>query len=732
MLGGAAVLGARGPRGLQAEAGKSAAEATRFAPTVWHQRIKRIMQVNFNERDPENFDVDAWANYLAATKAQATFLSITNIVAFYPTSLPDYPRSPYLNGRDLFGECARAAHARNIHILGRMSPDLAQAVLAQNHPEWFRRDADGSLMREQGLGGEAHDPSLPPIYAPTCQFTGYYSEYIPAIIKEVMGRYEIDGIYTNGWPGVSAPLCYCETCRKIGDPRSEAYKKAYLDRAKELWSLYSKLVTARNPDNMYSGNLGGGFKGGDLDLKELTADAAWFIADNQGRGPVGAPAWDASQQTRIAKAIVGDRPVPNSTGAYEISGSARWRNVTGNATEVKLRLMQTTAAGGVLYYHWLGFHQGFVEDRRWQQLGIDFLSWQAANDRHFHNLRSVANVALVVAQRSNRLYQAPPGTDALDSVNGMYSILTEARIPFDIVLGEDLSIERLKRYSVLVLPNMALMSDTQKAQVEAYVARGGSLLATFETGLYTESGDRRSDFALAELYGMHRAADRQGSGTARSATSPPNPGVNSEQRIERDHPLVSSFRNTTLIQGSSWRVPLNTQEAPVLTHIAAYPMYPTEAVYSREPHTKEAVAVVRERGASRMVYLAGDIEAGYWRTSAGDLGDLVTNALRWLVGDSNPLRVEGEGLIEVYGWQTEPGYAVHLVNFTNPNFRAGITRKTYSVGKQEVRMTLRDAKPVRNARLLRADQPLTVRQHGNTVEFTVPKLVDYEVAVFET
>jgi len=731
ILGGTAVATMavlRGSRALAAAA-EADSDSSKFPPNAWHQRIKRIMQVNFNERDPENFDVEAWANYLASTKAQATFLSVTNIVAFYPTKLPDFPTSPYLNGRDLFGECARAAHARGIRIMGRMSPDTAHADLAEKHPEWFRRNADGHLAQERG--GEAPDPSEGASYAPTCQFTSYYSEYVPAIIKEVLSRYEIDGIYTNGWPGVRAPRCFCHACRKIGNPDTQVYKDAYLKRAIELWDLYTKIVTDHNPDMIFAGNLGGGFKGGDLDLKELTASAAWFIADNQGRGPAGTPEWDASQQTRIAKAIMGNRPVPNSTGAYEISGGSRWRNVTGNATEVKSRLIQTAAAGGVLYYHWLGFHQGFVEDRRWQDLGREFLSWQAANDRHFHNVRSVANVALVVAQRSNRLYNAPPGTDALDSVNGMYTILNEARIPFDVVLSEDLSIETLKRYALLILPNMALMSDIQGRQIETYVSQGGSLLATFETGLYDENGKRRSDFALADLFKMHSAGGRQGSGRAASNGMPANAGVNSEQRIERKHPILESFKNTSLIQGSSWRVPLAPEREPLITHIAAYPMYPTEAVYSHHPHTEEAVAIVREQGSARLVYFAEDLEAGYFRSSAGDLGDLVTNAIRWIVGDSQPLHVVGEGLVEIFGWETEPGYAVHLVNFTNPNFRAGAARRTYAVGSQRVRMILRDNKSVRNGRLLRAGQALQLKQNGGIVEFTIPQLLDYEVAVFE-
>jgi hypothetical protein len=703
----------------------------RFPATAWHQTLKRIMQVNFNQQDPQGFDADAYADYLASCKAQATFLSVTNIVAFYPSKIAGFPHSPFLGDRDIFGECVTALKKRGIRILGRLSIDLALTSLADQHPEWFRRDEAGNFGTRLASAG-AGDPSFPGDYAPTCQFTSYYDQFVPQLIQEVMTRYQIDGIYSNGWPGVDAPLCYCQTCRKIGDPHSEAYKTAYLKRAVELWNLYSRGATKGNPDRIFSGNLGGGFEGGDLDLKELTADAAWFLADNQGRAGMGAAAWDASQQTRIAKAIVGDRPVPNSTGAYEISGVTRWRNVTGNPHEVRSRLFQTTAAGGVLYYHWLGFHQGFVEDRRWQEVGREVLAWQADHDAHFHNKRSIASVALVVAQTSNRLYKAPPGTGALDSVQGMYLLLNEARMPFDVVLDSDLSLDRLTRYSTLILPNMALMSDAQAKQIEAYVAQGGSLLATFETGLFDSAGKARSDFALAALFDIKKAGPREGFGRAGTATSPPNPGPAATQRIEdAAHPLTQSFRDTNWIQGSSWRVPITTTGKPLLSHIPQYPIYPTEAVYSRAPHTSEPTVVVRERQRSRLVYLAGDIDAGYWRTGAADLGDLVINAIRWLAATDQPLRVEGDGLIEIYGWETQPGYAIHLLNFTAPTFRGGAQRGTFPVGPQRVRLNLSDDRTIRRARLLRSGQAIDVRQAGRQIDFTVPNLADYEVAALE-
>jgi hypothetical protein len=230
---------------------------------------------------------------------------------------------------------------------------------------------------------------------------------------------------------------------------------------------------------------------------------------------------------------------------------------------------------------------------------------------------------------------------------------------------------------------------------------------------------------------MRKTGPRESYGVAVAPGHGAFPGSSSMQRIERAHPLVDGFRDTHFIQGSSCRMPIAADGPPILTNIAQYPWYPTEGVYSRQWHTDQPTIVARDQGKSRLVYLAGDIEAGYWRSGAGDLGDLVTNALRWLVRDTQPMTVEGDGLIEAYAWATEPGFAVHLVNHSQPGFRATAARKLVPAGPQKVRLTLPDARTIRSGRLLWAGQPLAFNQTGRMVEFTVPALGEYEMAAFE-
>src|SRR5471032_307917 len=263
-LSGAAITAATLVGQEVAGAAPSATPRTKFDPNAWHQRIKRIMQVNFDERDAEALDIEKYADYLASIKTQATYLSITNQTAFYPTKIPDLITSRWLNGRDFFGECVKALRARNIRILGRLSIDMAPISMLEKHPDWFRRNKDGSVPDRGGF------PATSPRFGVTCQFTNYYSEFIPKVIEEVITRYDIDAVYSNGWPGTNSTACYCQACQTIGDPTTRAYKEAYLERAKTLWGLYDGIVARHKPNMFFTGNLGGGFNGVDLDLKNLT------------------------------------------------------------------------------------------------------------------------------------------------------------------------------------------------------------------------------------------------------------------------------------------------------------------------------------------------------------------------------------------------------------------------------------------------------------------------------
>src|SRR5260370_28123529 len=124
-----------------------------------------------------------------------------------------------------------------------------------------------------------------------------------------------------------------------------------LDRVLEIWRLWDTVARERNPQSVYVGNLGGGLDTV-KDLKQISAVAAWFNADHQGRSGE-TPIWDCAQQGRVAQSVMQGGPITNVTGAYS-NAQPNWRHVSKAPAEMTLWLAQSTASGMVPWFHWLG------------------------------------------------------------------------------------------------------------------------------------------------------------------------------------------------------------------------------------------------------------------------------------------------------------------------------------------------------------------------------------------
>jgi hypothetical protein len=74
---------------------------------------------------------------------------------------------------------------------------------------------------------------------------------------------------------------------------------------------------------------------------------------------------------------------------------------------------------------------------------------------------------------------------------------------FDIVLPERISgTADLAEYELVILPNVACMSDRLAAILEEYVAGGGKILSTYDSGLLDPRGRTRPDLALGDVLGI--------------------------------------------------------------------------------------------------------------------------------------------------------------------------------------------------------------------------------------
>src|SRR6185369_3044257 len=127
---------------------------------------------------------------------------------------------------------------------------------------------------------------------------------------------------------------------------------------------------------------------------------------------------------------------------------------------------------------WVVKFCGTLYDKRWTPPVEEVFRWHAENETFLRERKNLARVGIVWSpQTSSAIGNAKTEASQL----GAYQALVEARIPFEMVYEQLLDAESLKSFKLLILPNVAALSDKQCGQLRDFVKAGGNLLATFDT-----------------------------------------------------------------------------------------------------------------------------------------------------------------------------------------------------------------------------------------------------------
>jgi hypothetical protein len=118
----------------------------------------------------------------------------------------------------------------------------------------------------------------------------------------------------------------------------------------------------------------------------------------------------------------------------------------------------------------------------------------------------VAPVAVLHSYSSITYNNAGPGLSAIL----FEQALIQARIPFRLIFDEHLSELSPSNCRVLVLPNSECLSDEQLAAIRQYVAKGGGLVGTEQTGIYDAWRRRREEPGLKGLMSNQTPVIRRG------------------------------------------------------------------------------------------------------------------------------------------------------------------------------------------------------------------------------
>lgn len=420
------------------------------------------------------FDPEAFADTLARAHVNSVtcFARCHHGWIYYDTTAHPERRHPQLE-RDLLREQIAACHARGLRVPIYTTVQWDHHTAAE-HPEWRIVTPDGAL--------EGTPPFEAGFYRKLCVNSPYLA-FLQAHVRDIQETLPVDGLFFDI---VQATPCVCRWClagmAESGlnpeDPDARrSYAQATIDRFRTGMSAF---------------------------VRDATPDATIFY--NAGHvGPDVRSAADAYTHFELES-------LPSGLWGYQhFPVTQRYARTLG---------LETLGHTGKFHTMWGDFHsfknRAALEYECFRMLALgsrcligDQLHPDGRIDPHVYAL--VGAVYAEVERKEPWCADARPvsdiavftpeefdggGLELSPAIRGVTRMLEELGHQFDIVDSRS----DLAGYAVAVLPDHVPVSPALRDALDAHLARGGRLLASFASGL--EPG--LSDFAAGAL-GVHRA-----------------------------------------------------------------------------------------------------------------------------------------------------------------------------------------------------------------------------------
>ncbi|MCX6624994.1 MAG: beta-galactosidase trimerization domain-containing protein, partial [Acidobacteria bacterium] len=431
------------------------------------------------------------------------------------------------------------------------------------------------------------------------------------------------------------------------------------------------------------------------------------------------PLWKPGLTARMLETQAGGKP----TIIFSAASHKPWTFSLLPGAELKLLYADTIAnAAGV----WMGITPFEFEEPDMQSLA-QMNGFLKKNVSYFQGTRSEAKVGVVWSDVTANFYAGASAQlididrtaqrSQIGNLDGEFAGITEsllrAQVPFDVLDDVSLEKEPLGRYQAIFLPNVACMSDRVAARLREYAEKGGNLFADFETSLYDETGLRRTNFALAGLFGVSATNKLMG------------PRQWDFLRPAAEHRLLGGVTRK-FIPSPAYYVQAKADSGSVLLKY-------TEQLagrYDGVPKLSDDPGLVVNRvGKGTVVYMSGDLGNTINTFHTPEFMQLVANAGTML--GATQVKVENvPGTVEVVVRSQQGGRRtlIHLVNFTGEMTRP--IRRVLPV--RNAKLTLAKGLAASKARALWSgkDLPLSKDAQGR-VSLTVPRMDEYEVVVVE-
>lgn len=704
----------------------------------WLSKRGRGIHLTIRDIDCKDYDAEKMSKDFYEMGVSFFSFFAGGYVTTYPSKLKYSRKSPWLGEQDITGDIVRTAHKYGIKAIAMADLSVLSPEIAQEHPEWLSIDINGKPY-ESNSG----------MYT-ACVMSNYAEYYGRDMVTEILDSYDVDAMkFGGGSYGFHGNICYCENCRKDYESMFHEELPLKQDWDDSHWRRYHHwrtiktsercrylrdMVQSIQPDMPVMGN-GVCFGSVDwtsnsaLDIEDMANYQDMIQVEAQDRVKVSTEmdtvwqsiTWTGEEACYMTS--VTDKPIWVVVSYFK---AWPWRRAAVDYAEQKAYMAQIMANGATPMINLAGGPPIVHEDKRGFKAPTELFTYLKNNSEYYDGDRSGANIALVYSQDTLIYYGKSKKTERyLEGFRGIEKALRESHIPFDIISTKVLDHKHLEKYKALVLPTLACMCEETAQALRAYVEIGGSLVATFETGLYNASGEKRNDFVIGDLLKVKY------SGKTLNVNGEKPESKQNYCRLQGKHQLLEGIEDTELIPIAGKYCEVESDEGTQVPLTLAHPfiIFPEGLSYTTEPDLDHPMMIAYEHeSGGRTVYLPNQLDRLHWVSGCSDLSQLFANAVKWAVNNSIPATCEGPNTIYMTLRTQEERAMVHLVNLTGGEryFKQFIPLYGINV---KIKKTM--CKNVVKAFMLSDRNMLNIKEEGEFYSVIVPELKDYDVLVFE-
>ncbi|HNX14483.1 MAG TPA: beta-galactosidase trimerization domain-containing protein [Oscillospiraceae bacterium] len=670
----------------------------------WEDEPLIISAVQCNYGADDDWVFDEYVSKSGFNTEQLLHLFAEGSISFYDEQKHGKKLDAYL----------KKAHEKGIREIVYYNTHCLTRDMMAKHPEWMELQKDGGPILAYS------------IYSLCCVNGPWFDEFAKNITA--LCRHDVDGLFLDG-PLMRDDGCYCPVCQKMFQEKfgKSVYEGTHLERQQmridsvtEYVKKTHDIVKSINPNILlYLNNsalradvTGSNSRKIEPYLDMLGAEGGFIRADAT------TSLWSVSSKAKHLETMARGKPIVTFVNGNH-SGITYYMHTPAETTAL---YAQSYANGANVWY---GIH-GDIERNAFSPGSMASKKFNEFINAHkdiYQKSECACEIALMWSQDTANNYSS--SVEQSDFTNAktagfkqrgdhhaellsFFDMLTRAHIQFDVI-DEVKAKEDLSKYKLVILPDCACMDDETATALTAFVKDGGDLISTFDTGFYNADGSYAKAPKLAAVQGISEvkgvvSAEMLGMAYQKPGDSPIFKDVN-----QRQMPFPRLSMRCEYVE-----------DAKTLSTALEL----MSSVYTALPKAGYPGIVEHVYGKGRSIYVSGALGLAYAERALPDYAKIIRNIAKRAAKPI--LETDAPRSVETVLRNQNGRYILHMVNLTGEMIRP----TTQILPLSDIKVTLR-VKDVKSVKTLRGGKLQGLEIGDKKTSFTLTKLADYEVVVFE-